>query len=240
MADTYFTQCPIFCGHLQQPGLAVDFDLYVDYSTRDTTNDQARIEEVLEGIILPQKRLLHVGIGNSKLAEKFTKLGVLVDGITVSEAEKSYAESLNIEHYRVFMVNKYHRAFADGFAQRGDKNGFDYIVDNNLASFTCCQYHFYQMLENYLGCLKVGGKILTDQRGMDWALAAPGFILDFETLQAAVAGLPVNVSRLTDMVYAIELLPDCSGDVKQQICVYAKRYKNNGQSYIESFKPTDE
>lgn len=234
MAEIGFSDGPFFCGQRQHPGLAVDFDLYVDFSSRDTTEDQAHIEAVLEDIVKPQSRLLHVGVGNSKLAEKFTQKGVVVDGITVSETEKSFAESLNIDHYQVFMVNKYHRMFGDCFVD----SKFDYIVDNNLVSFGCCQYHFYQMIENYLGCLKVGGQILTDQRGMDWALASAGFILDFEQLSAVVAPLPVLVRRLTDSVYAIELLPAETCNKKQEFLVYAKRYKDDGEGYIESFRPT--
>ncbi|MFT4928945.1 MAG: hypothetical protein ACI8WB_005065 [Phenylobacterium sp.] len=226
-------QCPAFCGQLQHPGLAVDFDLYVDFSNRETTADQARIELELEKMVQPQNRVLHVGIGNSQLAEKFAQLGVLVDGITVSETEKTLGEGKNIPDYQIFLSNKYHHSFSQHFAAER----FDYIVDNNLASFTCCQYHFYQMLENYIACLKVGGKILTDQRGMDWALADPGFIMGFEQLSAAVATLPVSVTRLTDMVYAIELLGAPAVEEKPRFSVYAKRVNDDGESYIESFSP---
>jgi hypothetical protein len=234
MSDAGFTDGPVFCGQLQQPGLAVDFDLYVDYSNKATTDDQARIEAVLDDIVVPQNRVLHVGVGNSKLAKRFTEKGIIVDGITISETEQIHARSLSLDNYQVFIANKYHRSFVDCFVQRG----FDYIVDNNLASFACCQYHFYQMIDNYLSCLKVGGKILTDQRGMDWALASPGFILGFDSLRAAVASLPVKVSRLTPMVYAIESLPPAP--LNKDMVVYAKRSKANGQPYIESFKPAND
>ena len=79
---------------------------------------------------------------------------------------------------------------------------------------------------------------MTDQRGMDWALASPGFILGFDSLQAVLASLPVKVSRLTEMVYAIELLP--AAPLDKDMVVYAKRLKDDGQSYIESFKPAND
>ena len=236
MSDINFTKGPAYCGALDDPGLAVNFDLYVDYSTRDTTEDQQRIEAVLDKLLLAREipkgsRILHVGVGNSRFAARFIPQGLIVDGVTVSAPEKQFAESLKLKDYRIYVTNKYHRDFA-GFFERKQ---FDYIVDNNLASFSCCQYHFYQMLENYLGCLKTGGKILTDQRGMDWALAGPGFILDFEQLSQVVAKLPLKVSRLTDMVYALELTARKA--VRQSLSVYAKRKGEGGQSYIETFIP---
>ncbi|WDE01652.1 hypothetical protein [Thalassomonas actiniarum] len=237
MSDHNFSNCPSFCGALQHPGLAVNFDLYVDYSCRETTEDQQRIEAVLETMIAEKQivkgsRILHVGVGNSQLAAKFIPRGLVVDGVTVSGSEKHFAESLKLKGYQVYVTNKYHRDFAGCFEQ----NQFDYIVDNNLASFSCCQYHFYQMLENYLGCLKTGGKILTDQRGMDWALAGPGFILGFDELRQAVAPLPLKVSRLTDMVYVLELLP-ANNNKRQELSVYARRCDDGGQAYIETFIP---
>ena len=233
MSEERFSDSPFFCGQLYQPGLAVDFDLYVNYSNRETTDDQVRIEAVLAKLASPNSRILHIGIGNSQLAETFCNKGHVVDGITVSEKEKQHGNTLNLSNYRVYRANKYHRDFAGCF----EKNQFDYIVDNNLASFSCCQYHFYQMLENYLGCLKVKGLILTDQRGMDWALAAPGFILGFDELKSALGALPLKVTRVTDMVYALELLADQDTDKPKTLSVYAKRCGDDGQNYIETFIP---
>ncbi|WDE14313.1 SAM-dependent methyltransferase [Thalassomonas haliotis] len=236
MSDLNFNNCPPFCGALQHPGLAVNFDLYVDYSCQESTEDQQRIEAVLDnlissGEIAQGSRVLHIGVGNSRFAAKFTAQGIKVDGITVSESEQQLGESLKLNDYQVYVANKYHRDFTGYF----EPKQFDVIVDNNLASFSCCQYHFYQMLENYLGCLKTGGKILTDQRGMDWALAGPGFILDFEKLTGVVANLPLKVSRLTNMVYALELLPEKAKP--QSLSVYARRNGDDGQAYIETFIP---
>ncbi len=232
MSDLKFHSALVCCGNFQRPGLALDFTPYVDFSNKKTTEDQVRIEAVLEDVFEPESRYLHVGVGNSILAQKFCAKGVVIDGVTVSDAEKNYASSLNIANYSVYKANKYHRNFMDYF----DKIQFDFIIDNNLASFACCQYHFYQMLDNYIACLKPGAKILTDQRGMDWALLDPCLIMDFDDLRNVLRHLPVRVSKVTDMVFAIELLALDHVPEHEKLSVYARRYQD-GQTYIESFNP---
>ena len=200
-----------FCGQLEKPGLA-------------------RIETVLAALDLRGCRLLHIGVGNSQFAHRFAELGAIIEGVTVSEREFDYANSLNITGYRVFLVNKYDREFVTNFS----KHQFDFVIDNNLAAFACCKYHLYVMLESYLGCLKPGGKILTDQRGMDWALLDPSFILNFSDLETFAKTLPIKVSRETDMVYALEFLGVRARSLNKLV-VYALR-RRGGRSYVESFE----
>ena len=223
-----------FCGQLEEPGLAVDFSQYSDFSMRETTRDQARIESVLAAMDLRGRRLLHIGVGNSQFARRFAGRGAVVEGVTVNERELKHAKSLNIAGYRVVLVNKYEREFVTYF----HKHRFDFVIDNNMAAFACCKYHLYVMLESYLWCLRPGGKVLTDQRGMDWALSDPSFILDFSDLEALAETLPIKVSRETDMVYALEFLGDRdrTGD---KLVVYALRRQGDG-SYVESFEPHSE
>ena len=231
--DCEFMKTPFFCGEINFPGLATNFDLYVDFTNRETTVDQGRIEDALFDIFSPESNILHVGIGNSKLAERFCKLTGNVYGITISEGEKKHADSLDMDNYTVFLCNKYHRRFISQFVDLE----FDFIVDNNLASFTCCRYHFYQMLENYISCLKLGGRILTDQRGMDWALAHEGFIMDYEQLGVVVKDLPLKMSQVSDKVYSLELTEGRLSRNQVPLVVYAKRLAKNGRSYVESFCP---
>lgn len=223
-----------FCGQLQEPGLAVDFSQYSDFSLRETTQDQARIESVLASMDLRGCRLLHIGVGNSQFAQRFVNQGAMVEGVTVSEIELKRAKALNIAGYRVLLVNKYGREFVTHFR----KHQFDFVIDNNIAAFACCKYHFYVMLESYLWCLKPGGKILTDQRGMDWALLDPSFILDFSDLESFANALPIKVSRETDMVYALEFLGD-QNHTNNKLVVYALR-RQGDSSYIESSEPQSE
>jgi hypothetical protein len=167
-----------------------------DFSLRETTKDQARIEAVLEGMDLAGRKMLHVGVGNSGLAQRLASRLNLIDGLTVSSNEKARADLLAIPDYRVFLLNKYSHEFAL-------PTRYDLIVDNNLASFACCKHHFHLMLNNYLAVLRPRGIILTDRKGMDWAVD-PRWRLTFEDLAALEAKFPVRARRLTGHVYALE------------------------------------
>ena len=81
---------------------------------------------------------------------------------------------------------------------------YDYIVDNNLASYACCKYHFHLMLDSYLACLRPGGRILTDQRGMDYSVGDDHrWRLSFDDLVALGDRFPIVAGRLTDTVYEL-------------------------------------
>jgi hypothetical protein len=184
------------CRNLDRPGVAQDAFAKIDFSRRDTTKDQARIEAVLETMDLAGKRLLHVGVGNSRLAERFAPRVARIDGLTIAPAEKARGDALALDNYRVDLANKYSRTLRL-------RRRYDFIIDNNLASFACCRYHFYLMLDTYLAALRPGGLILTHQRGMDWTFADPRWRLSYRDLAGLEAKLPVRVFRLTEAVYAI-------------------------------------
>ena len=194
-----YDACPEVCGRLDRPGLATDMPLWVDHSRDETTVDQARIEDALEGIEVGGRDILHVGVGNSRLAQRFAGRARLIDGLTVSEPEKALADSLRIPNYTVHLLSKYGREFLVRI-----ENRYDYIVDNNLASFACCKYHFHRMFDNYLWCLQPGGCILTDQRGMDWTVEDdPRWRLTYDDLVALERRFPIVVGGVTDTVYEI-------------------------------------
>jgi len=191
-----YESCPDVCGHLDNPGVALDALDTIDFSRRETTKDQARIEAELERMDLAGKIILHVGVGNSKLAERFASRVKLIDGLTIAPPEKARADSLGLPNYRVRLGNKYSRSLRL-------ENRYDFIIDNNLAGFVCCKYHFYLMWNTYLDALRPDGKILTHQRGMDWTFADPRWRLGYDDLIALEAKLPVRVWRLGEKVYAI-------------------------------------
>jgi hypothetical protein len=194
-----YDSCLEVCGRLEHPGLATDMPIWIDHTREDTTVDQARIEEVVERLDMRQQRVLHVGVGNSRFAQRFAGRVRLVDGLTVSQEEKELADSLGIANYTVYFLSKYSREFLMTI-----KNRYDLIVDNNLASFACCKYHFYRMFDNYLWCLRPCGQILTDQRGMDWTVNDdPRWQLTFDDLVALERRFPVTAAKVTDTVYAI-------------------------------------
>src|SRR6185436_8049760 len=160
-----------------------------------------RIETELDKINLSGKNILHVGVGNSKFAERFANRVVLIDGLTVSSNEKALADSLEISNYTVYLLNKYSKEFILTI-----RNRYDFIIDNNMASFVCCKYHFYLMLDNYIWSLKPGGQILTDQQGMDWVIEEQRWKLRFQDLLALENKFPVKAGKITDTVFSIQAI----------------------------------
>lgn len=197
-----YESCREICGNLDHPGMAQDVNDYIDYSSTETTSDQLKVEAELQKMELTGKRILHVGIGNSSLAQRFSTKVSGIDGLTVSANEKTHANSLQIKNYRVFILSKHSREFILTL----DEKQYDFIVDNNLPGFACCKYHFYLMLDNYLWALKPGGEILTDQNGMNWACLDPAFILSYSDLVGLENKFPVTVSKVTDTVYSLKAM----------------------------------
>jgi hypothetical protein len=195
--DSY-EACPEVCGNLANPGMALEMPVWIDHTDVDTTVDQMRIEDALDGMEWRGLNILHVGVGNSRLAQRFAGEAAWIDGLTVCRNELERANSLGIPKYKAYFLNKYGRDFPLVI-----RNRYDFIIDNNLASFVCCKYHFYRMLDNYLWAMRPGGRILTDQRGMDWTVEDPRWALRYEDLQALESKFPVRVSRVTDTVYSI-------------------------------------
>jgi len=197
-----YEACLEVCGRLERPGLAIDTPIWVDHTREATTVDQARIEDALEGMALEGRRILHVGVGNSQFAVRFGPRVRIIDGLTVSEPENALADSLHIANYSVFLLNKYGR----DFLQRIDHH-YDFVIDNNLASFACCKYHFHRMLDNYLWCLEPSGSILTEQAGMDWTVGNdPRWRLGYGDLEALQEKFPVEAWKATDTVYGLRRL----------------------------------
>jgi len=193
-----YETCPEVCGNLERPGVALDMPLWIEHAHLDTTVDQLRIEDALQGLDWRGKHILHVGVGNSRFAERFAPELAQVDGITICQSEIAKAQSLGIPNYTVHFLNKYGREFSLVI-----RNRYDFVIDNNLASYACCKYHFYRMMDNYLAVMKPGGRILTDQRGMDFTVEEKRWILSYRDLEALEQKFPVRASRVTHTVYAL-------------------------------------
>jgi hypothetical protein len=194
-----YEACPEVCGQSARPGLALDLPIWVDHTRDETTIDQARIEDELERMPIDGKNILHIGVGNSQFARRFAARVNLIDGLTVSDNEMRLAEAQAIGNYTVYFLNKYSREFILTL-----RNRYDFIVDNNLASFACCKFHFYLMLDNYVWSLKPGGSILTEQTGMDWVIEDPRWRLTFDDLCALEAKFPLKAARVSDTVYSMQ------------------------------------
>ena len=151
------------CGELVSPGVD-ETEEWQDFSGRETTNDQLRIEDIIDKNAMAYGgSLLHVGIGNSGLAERFHRKFRKIAGITIQQGELNRAVSLRIPHYDVRHYNKYSAGLAEVFGGK-----FDIIVDNNPTSFCCCCMHLNSMMRNYAEMLKGGGLLLSDRVGLKW------------------------------------------------------------------------
>ena len=151
-----------WCGEEESPGID-ETPEWTDWSERATTADQERIEDVLRSLDVSGRNILHIGIGNSSLATKFSHSASHIDGITLRENEIIVAKSLHLGNYRVRLLNKY----APNLCREMGET-YDFIVDNNPSTFCCCRVHFAYMLANYRSMLKRGGVILTDTVGLGW------------------------------------------------------------------------
>jgi hypothetical protein len=196
-----YTTYQEFCGNREQPWVTRISEA-VDWTQQPTTRDQVCIEAVLDTMAVTGTSILHVGVGNSKFAQHFASRARRLDGLTVHQNEKTHADALRIPNYSVYVLNKYSPEFSAVIT-----NMYDFIIDNNLASFACCKYHFAVMLDNYLRVLAVHGQILTCQIGMDAVHGEFGWVMTYADLVSLESKFPVHVSKLTDVVYAIATRP---------------------------------
>lgn len=194
-----YEDCPEVCGNMDRPGLGLDMPIWVDHTRDETTVDQSRIEAELDSMNLNGKAILHIGVGNSQFAQRFAGRVDFIDGLTVSENEKRLGDSFGISNYTIYFLNKYSREFVLAI-----KHKFDFIIDNNMASFVCCKYHFYSMLDNYIWSLKPGGQILTEQQGMDWVIEDQRWALSYQDLIALERKFPVKANKITDTVFSLQ------------------------------------
>jgi hypothetical protein len=190
-----------FCGNREQPWVTRISEA-VDWTHQETTPDQARIEAALDTMTVTGASILHVGVGNSQFAQRFASRARRLDGLTVHQNEKTQADALRIPNYTVYVLNKYSPEFGAVLTKP-----YDFIIDNNLASFACCHYHFAVMFANYLRALTAHGQILTCQIGMDAYVGAFGWVMTYADLVSLERQFPIHVSKMTDVVYAITVRP---------------------------------
>ena len=87
-----FRSLPLDCGEDVAPGVD-EVEEWQDFSHRETTNDQLRIEDIIVNLRLGSGgSLLHVGIGNSGLAVRLQSQFRGISGITIQPAEMALAQ----------------------------------------------------------------------------------------------------------------------------------------------------
>lgn len=141
-----------------------DFKNLSYWENKNITTDEDIIVKYLCKKILSNKKIFHVGVGNSSLASKLSKKKIkFIYGITIADSEISFANTLNIRNYKVKLLDKHNSNLS-----REIKKKFNIIVDNNLKSYSCCQKNFNNYFKSLTSLLENDGIILTTKKGMRW------------------------------------------------------------------------
>jgi len=184
------------------------------WENRETTSDEKTIiKYILDEKFYYNKKILHIGIGNSDIAKKID-ISNSITGITISNKEIHYGNSLKLNNYKIFYCDKYSLEFKEIFKN----DNFDLIIDINLKSYSCCNNAFIFMMDNIFKILKPGGKIITSINGMKWFKSLkPKLSFSFKRLfyykMKEVNGNPANVLTESELkklcsLYGIKFLFD--------------------------------
>ena len=152
------TLCPNGCE------LFSDQSKYEYWECKNTTSDELEIVNYLNSISIKNYNLLHIGIGNSYLAKSLSEK-FMIDGISISTNEILFAKEQYLSNYKIKFANK----LAKNSLNFLKKQNYDFIVDVNLKSFSCCDMAFYKMFSTYVDLLKKNGSILTAKNGLNWS-----------------------------------------------------------------------
>jgi len=137
------------------------------WESKKTTSDEIEIIKFLlnNQKNLKSKNILHIGIGNSYLAEKLSFYNCKIDGITISKKEFDLAINKKIKNYKVFLINK----FSKDFINFNRNKKYDFIIDNNLKSYSCCNQSFEFFFNILNNLIYKKSLILTSRKGMKWS-----------------------------------------------------------------------
>jgi hypothetical protein len=193
-----FPELTFDCGGSVDPGIRFSEELR-DWSDKATTPDQRRMERHIDRYDLRQKRILHIGIGNSGLAQRFHRRVKEIVGTTIDEPEIKVAQSLGLSNYRFLVHNKFS---GENTALDGR---FDFILDNNPTSPCCCIRHLAELFEFYAEKLAADGQIITDREGLEWVPneSNPRWSFGFDDLAAAAAVAGFSAHRADQNVYVL-------------------------------------
>ena len=130
----------------------------LDYWLDTVSADQAQIDQYLRNTgILTNKRILHVGVGQSSVASMFHEEFEHMDGIAIWKNEVKKGNDLGYLNYKCYVADKY---MLDQLTMLGD---YDIIIDNNIRSYQCCDKHY----EDWIGwMLDNSSTIVTHELGM--------------------------------------------------------------------------
>ena len=188
----------IYCGTEEQIGWQdiPEWRVWVD---EKTSPDQLRIEDCLAHAPILGSSILHVGVGNSSLAQRFYRQAGEIFGTTIYEPEREFAAHLNLGNYSVSLINKYARKMF-----RINRH-FDFIVDNNPSSFACCAFHFCRMMIAYRDLLSERGELVTAQPGLGWVITGRdlNWSLGWNDWVLVAAALGLHANKVDEFVYTM-------------------------------------
>jgi len=137
---------------------------YLYWEERKVTTDEIEITNYLKSEKnLYNSNILHIGTGTSFIAKNINCKSIT--GISISKNEINYANNLKINNYKSFFLNKLSKNAFSKFSNYS----FDYIIDVNLKSYSCCSKAFEKMFSEYSKLLTINGKILSNKRGMKFS-----------------------------------------------------------------------
>lgn len=140
------------------------FDTKIKYwEKRKQTSDEKTILNYLLKKKICNKKILHIGIGNSEIAKKMSKNNFIM-GVTISKNEFEKANNLNLQNYKKILTNKY----SLNFYKKVKKNFFDIIIDTNLKSYGCCENSIFYLFYIYKKSLKKNGLLISSLTGAKW------------------------------------------------------------------------
>ena len=135
------------------------------WENNEATNDEKDVITFLKNDdLFNNKRILHVGIGNSYIAKNLKNFKK-IDGISLSKNELDLAKKSNIDNYEVFFQNKY----CQNNILSKILNFYDIIIDVNIKSFACCDKAFVNLFKTYSKILNINGIVITSKAGMKWS-----------------------------------------------------------------------
>lgn len=218
LRDERFPELPFDCGNDREPGVIYSEDLR-DWSDKATTPDQKRIEHYIDRYDLRQKRLLHIGIGNSGLAKRFHRRVKEIVGTTIDEPEMAVARSLALPNYRFVIHNKY-----SGQVE-AIEGIFDFILDNNPTSPCCCIRHLGDLFHFYAAKLAPGGQVVTDRIGLRWVPddSNPRWSFDFDDLAAVAAVAGFTAFQADSNVYVLARGRPAASGAASRLRYWARR-----------------
>jgi hypothetical protein len=159
-----------------------------------TTRDQVCIEAALDTMAVTGASILHVGVGNSKFAQRFASRARRIAGLRCTRMKRPtqmpWGSLITPCMCSISTVRS---------SSRSSPTRIDFIIDNNLASFACCQQHFAVMFENYLTDISIARP---DLNVPDWHGRGPwrfGWVMTYADLVSLERKFPIHVSKITDV-----------------------------------------